>query len=201
MSLRRLLPLALAAAATPGCAWLLGHAEPPQPRDPVRPVPVTIAAVAGPLTLEATWLGPGERVVTARNLVGRAARVVNPYGEDTFRIRLVARASGADPVVLLPERATLGDAAGPPRRARTLAAFRARWPAWAVTSDEQDADRQAAMAHVLDTLLVERGVPAGRETAGILAFAAFRPVGRLVLTVPHRVGLRTHEATLAWEGL
>lgn len=196
--------LAIAAALMPllagtGCAWLLGHYQLPQPRDPVRPLPATVHAVVGPLTLEGTWLGPGERLVTATRPWGAADRVVNPYGEDTFRIRLLARA-GAEAVVLLPARATLADAAGTSRSARTLADFRARWPGWAVTADEQDADRRAAYEHVLDTLLVEREVPAGQETTGIVAFPAFQPSGRLTLTLPCGVGLRAQSATLSWEG-
>ena len=195
---RLLLVLAPLSAST-GCAWLLGHTDLPRPRDPVAPIPATARTVAGPLTLEATWLGPGARIVTATRPWGTAARVVNPYGADTFRIRLVARA-GAEPVVLLPDRATLADGAGARHPARTLADFRARWPAWPVTTDEEDFDRRAAYAHVLDTLLVEREVPAGRETTGILAFPAFPGKGRIVLTLPHRLGFRLHAATLTWEG-
>ncbi len=194
----RLVALAAALANT-GCAWLIGHYEVPQPRDPVGPLPATVHATVGPLTLTGTWLGPGERIVTAKRPWGAAARVVNPYGADTFRVRLVARAT-AEAVVLLPQRATLADAAGTSRQARTLADFRARWPGWAVTVDDEDADRRAAYEHVLDTLLVEREVPAGQETTGIVAFPAFAPAGRLTLTLPCRVGLRRQVATLSWEG-
>ena len=198
-ALARLLLLAAALPATSGCAWLLGHSDVPQPRDPVAPMPAVARTVAGPLALEATWLGPGARIVTARRPWGTADRVVNPYGADTFRVRLVARATG-EAAVLLPQRATLSDPLGPPRVARTLPDFRARWPAWAVASDDEDADRRAAYEHVLDTLLVEREVPAGAETTGILAFPAFPAAGRVELRLPYRVGLKGHVATLIWEG-
>lgn len=198
MTLARAL-LVCAAASSSGCAWLLGHRDVPQPRDPVRPLPATVRATAGPLALEGTWLGPGARIVTATRPWGAADRVVNPYGADTFRIRLVARATG-EPVDLLPQRATLADARGTVKPARTLADFRARWPGWAVTTDEEDADRKAAYEHVLDTLLVEREVPAGGETTGIVAFPAFPAAGRITLTLPCRVAMKPLVATLAWEG-
>lgn len=182
-----------------GCAWLLGHAEVPQPRDPVAPVPAIARTTAGPLALEAAWLGPGARIVTAKRPWGTAARVVNPYGADSFRIRVTARAAG-EPAVLLPHRATLGDGLGPAKAARTLADFRARWPAWAVSSDEEDADRRAAYEHLLDTLLVEREVPAGAETTGIVAFPAFAAAGKVVLSLPYRVDRRDGVATFTWEG-
>lgn len=198
------LATALAAALiTPlgGCAWLLGHAEAPQPRDPVRPLPATVRAAGGPLALTATWLGVGERVVTARNVWGRVGRVVNAFGEDTFRVRVELRATGPEPVVVLPERATLADEAGPPRPARTLAAFRARWPGWAVTNDEQEADRKAAYEHVLGLLLIEREIAPGAETSGIVAFPAFAAKRKLVMRLPYRVGFKPHEAVATWEGL
>jgi hypothetical protein len=184
-----------------GCAWLFGHAEVPQPRDPVRPRLPIAKAQAAPLEVSAEWIGLGDRIVTARNPWGRAARVVNAFGEDSFQVRVTARAAGTEPVVLLPEKATIADDGGTPRKARTLNEFRARWPGWPVETDEQESDRKAAYEHVLGLLLIEREVQPGMETAGVLAFPAFTPRHRLILTFPYRVGFKGSELKLAWEGL
>lgn len=199
--MRRLALFMVSTAQLQGCAWLLGHAEVPQPRDPVRPLPATTRAAAPPLAITAEWLGVGERIVTAKNPWGRAARVVNPFGEDTFRIRITALATGPEPVVLLPAKATLVDDGGTPRAARTLDAFRVRWPGWAVENDDEEADRKAAYDHILGLLLIEREVQPGAETAGIVAFPAFTPRRRLLLTFPYRIGFKPGELRLTWEGL
>lgn len=199
--MRRLALFLFSIAQLQGCAWLLGHAEVPQPRDPVRPLPLIAKAQAAPLAVSAEWLGLGDRIVTARNPWGRAARVVNAFGEDSFQIRVDVRATGTEPVVLLPEMATVADDGGTPRKARTLAAFRARWPGWPVETDEQEADRKAAYEHVLGLLLIEREVQPGSQTTGVLAFPAFTPRRKLILTFPYRVGFKGGELKLIWEGL
>ena len=196
-SLALLAPLFLSS----GCAWLFGHGELPQPRDPVRPVPAQARATAGPLAMEATWLGVGERIVTARNVWGRAARMVNPFGADTYRVRITLRATGPEPVVILPERATLADDAGHERPARTLADYRARWPGWAAVSDAEDADRRAAYEHLLGVVLIAREVGSAEDVVGEIGFPAFPPVRKLTLRLPYERGFKPGAVTATWEGL
>lgn len=151
--------------------------------------------------MEATWLGVGERIVTTRNAFGRAARVVNAYGEDSFVISVIIRPTGANVVALLPERATLGDEGDKPVRARTLTDYRSRWPGWAVASEAEEADRIAAYNHILDTLLIERTLPMGTVVTGRLAFPTFAARRKLTLTLPYRDGIRIGAIAVTWEGL
>jgi hypothetical protein len=155
-------------------------------------------AQEGPLKLEVTFQGVGERIVTATNVVGRIARVVNPYGEDTFVFRVVATNSGNESLVLLPQKATLSLGQGTPERARGLDDYRKRWPTWAVTSNQEGEDQAAAYAHVLGTLLLERQVPPGGSTEGRLAFPVRPAREALTLKLPYALGRKEKEAVLRW---
>lgn len=190
--------LALSALSSSGCAWLLGQGEVPQPAAPVRVAERAQAAQAGPLKLEVSFLGVGDRIATATNLVGRVARAVNPYGEDTFVFRLTAANSGDEPVVLLPQKATLAYGEGTVEHARTLDDYRKRWPAWAVTNDQEGEDQAAAYANVLGSLLIERQVPPGDSTEGRLAFPAHPAKDALTLRLPCAIGRKELVATLRW---
>jgi hypothetical protein len=181
-----------------GCTWLLGHGDVPQPRSPVQVAEAQQTAVVDGLRLEARLLGVGERIVTARNAFGRVGRVVNPYGEDVFVFQVRAVNAGADPVVLLPHQATLSVGTGDPVNALTLDAYRRRWPAWPVTNDQQGEDQSAAYAHVLQTLLLERQVPAGEATEGRLAFPVRPAREALTLKLPVRFMRETRLLTLRW---
>jgi hypothetical protein len=126
--------------------------------------------------------------------------VVNPYGEDTLVFELSARNAGPEGLVLLPQQATLAVGADKSRKARTLDDYRKRWPAWAAVGAEQLADRDFAYHAVLETLLIERLVPAGGEAKGRLAF----PTGvvlsgaEMALALPYRVARHEAVATLRW---
>jgi hypothetical protein len=181
-----------------GCTWLLGHGDVPQPRSPVQVAEAQQAAVVGGLRLEARLLGVGERIVTARNAFGRVGRVVNPYGEDVFVFQVRAVNEGTDPVVLLPHQATLSVGTGDPVSALTLDAYRRRWPAWPVTNNQEGEDQAAAYAHVLQTLLLERQVPAGETTEGRLAFPVRPAREALTLKLPVRFMRETRVLTLRW---
>lgn len=190
--------LALSALTSSGCAWLLGQGEVPQPASPVRVAEPAQALHAGPLKLAVRFMGVGDRIVTATNMVGRVARVVDPYGEDTFVFRLTATNTGDEPVVLLPQKATLAYGEGTVVHARTLDDYRRRWPAWAVTNDQEGEDQAAAYANVLGSLLIERQVPPGESTEGRLAFPVHPAKGALTLSVPYALGRKELSATLRW---
>lgn len=181
-----------------GCTWLLGHGDVPQPRSPVVVAEAQQTTVVGGLRLEARLLGVGERIVTARNAFGRVGRVVNPYGEDVFVFQVRAVNEGAEPVVLLPQQATLSVGTGDPVSALTLEAYRKRWPAWPVTNDQEGTDQSAAYTHVLQTLLLERQVPAGESTEGRLAFPVRPAREALTLKLPVRFMRETRVLTLRW---
>jgi hypothetical protein len=193
--------LAVLVATSPlsGCAWLIGHAEVPQPRSPLEVASPVQTVRLGGLTLEARFAGVGDRRETARNWLGRLARVVNPYGEDTWLFEIAATNGGAEDVVLLPRDATLVQDGGEPRRARTLDDYRRRWPTWAIEGDEQAHDRHAAYGAVLDSILLERHLAPGGRAAGRLAFPGGRGAGSLTLQLPVLLGTRRETARWRWE--
>ena len=187
-----------AASALNGCAWLLGHGDLPQPPEPVRVSEPVQTLSQGPLAATGRFLGVGERIVTARNALGRIGRVVNPYGEDTFVFRLRLENRGGEPLVLLPEAATLALGEGRVEAARTLDDYRKRWPTWAVTNDQQGHDQNAAYTFVLDSLLIERVLPPGEAVEGRLAFPAGPVSAGLTLRLPYRMGREAHALTMTW---
>jgi hypothetical protein len=195
---KALVPSLVLGLSLGGCTWLLGHGDVPQPRSPVAVAEPQQTAVVGGLRVEARLLGVGERIVTSRNAFGRVGRVVNPYGEDVLVFLVRAVNEGADPVVLLPQQATLSVGTGEPVPALTLDAYRRRWPAWPVTNDREGEDQAAAYAHVLQTLLLERQVPPGEVTEGRLAFPLRPAREALTLKLPVRFMRETRVPTLRW---
>lgn len=193
--------IALVLATTPGlggCAWLLGHGDLPQPRSPVRPQDPRVSVTEGALAAQCEFLGLGERLVTATNAFGRLSRVVNPYGEDTFvfQVRIENRGQGA--IVVLPAGARLDVGAESPLEPRTLDAYRTRWPSWAVTNEREGEDQGRAYTHVLQTLLLERQVPAGESTEGRLAFPVAPVRDTFKLTLPYRQAQASRTLTFRW---
>lgn len=198
--MRFLLALALAATLPlGGCTWLLGHGDLPQPRSPVVVAEPLQVVTEDALRLEARFAGVGERIVTARNAFGRIGRVVNPYGEDVFVFWLRAQNQGSEPVVLLPHQATLSVGTGDPVPALTLADYRLRWPAWPVTNNQEGEDQTAAYTHVLQTILLERQVPAGEATEGRLAFPVRPARAALTLRLPVRFTRSARVVSLEWQ--
>ncbi|MFP5503274.1 MAG: hypothetical protein ACLGIN_12370, partial [Candidatus Sericytochromatia bacterium] len=168
----RLVPALFLLAVMPlgGCAWLLGHGEPPQPEAPFFVEAAVAEAGAGGLAVSATFEGVGKRLVSERNWAGRAGTVVNPYGADSLVFSLTLANEGPEALVLLPQAATLALGDRPPLPARTLDDYRARWPLWAVRDTRDRDHRQAAYAHLLETLLIERRLRPGDRVVGAIAF-------------------------------
>lgn len=190
----------LAMLGLPGCAWLLGHDRLPVPvAREVPDVPLQ-RFQSDHLTATFAWDGPGALMATAYHPWGRVSRAVNPYGNDVWCIRVrLERVAGDVPVILLPERATLQMGIEKPLAALNLTDFRRKWPKWAVSNDEEAADRQVAYAHILDTLLIERQILPGSSVEGILAFVRRAPRDTARLTLPYRAGPHTFQATAHWE--
>jgi hypothetical protein len=183
-----------------GCAWMMGHDVLPQAPQPFHVRPEKVSAHLGQLLGDARFLGPGERVATERNAVGRVARAVNPYGDDAlvFMVDLV----NADdrPASVEPSKARLtAELPVVTRNALQLDDFRHRWPTWAVDGPEQSADRGAAIGYVLDTLLLDRLIEGGARTSGRVAFALTPATERLVLTLPAKTGDAAGTLTFNWE--
>ena len=200
--MRRLLgAIALVLASTSalgGCAWLLGHGDLPQPRSPVRPQNPRVSVTEGTVAAQCEFLGLGERLATAHNAFGRLSRVVNPYGEDTFvfRVRIENRGQGA--IVVYPAAARLDVGAEAPLEARTLEAYRSRWPAWAVTNEREGEDQLRAYTHILQTMLIERQIPAGESSEGRLAFPVAPVRDTFQLTLPYRQAQASRTLTFRW---
>lgn len=197
----RALALVLAPAGLTGCAWLLGHAEPPVPPAPFVPATARARASQGPLAAEARFLGAGRPLVLSRNLLGRAERVSNPLGADSFVFELSVTNRGPAPLVVLPQLATLALGDREPSLARTLDDYRRRWPAWAAGGATERADQAASYGHVLARLLLERRVGPGATAAGALAFPARGGPGALTLRLPYQAGGASPRRWLAfrWE--
>lgn len=199
---RLLAALLLALAPLDGCAYLFGYADVPSPAEPVHVLRPVVDHQFGPLGVEARFVGVGERLVSARNLWGRAGRVVDVYGADSlvFALRLENRSADAD-LIVLPQHATLAFGQGPARASRTLDDYRKRWPAWAAVSDEEKADQQFAYQTLLDTLLIERYLGPGKRLLGEIAFPLqpLPPAGAaMTLTLPFRIGLEDQTASFQW---
>lgn len=195
--LRRSLAL-LALLPLGGCTWLFGYGTPPQPAPPLRLAADTQQANVGPLRLSVRCTGAGERQVSARNLFGRAARVVDPYGEDVLVFEVTAANTGSDPLFLDAPSATLTLADGHALKPLTLDDYRDRWPTWPIVGADEAADQRFAYQRVLDTLLLARMVPPGETARGRMAFA--NAVGPLPMTLrmPYRLGLASAAVTLTW---
>jgi hypothetical protein len=185
-----------ALASTSGCAWLIGEGELPQPEQPVR-LGVPVLPLAGGLAGTATFLGVGDRTVTATNWFGRIGRVVNAYGEDTFVFELHATNTLMEAVVLEPSKATLSYGAETVH-ARSLDDYRRRWPTWAVTTPDEGHDQQAAYQAVLNTLLLDRQLAPGETTSGRLAFPKRAVTEGLTLALPYIVGRQRRSLSLWW---
>jgi hypothetical protein len=199
--LRRLLAAALMASLLPlgGCAWLLGYSEVPQPASPVRVTAPLAMATNGRVRLTAHFLGVGERMVSEHNLWGRAARVVDPYGEDSFVIDVMLDNQGHDDLVVQPQAATLQIGTAAPLKTRSLDDYRKRWPTWPVSTQDEGTDQAFAYKQVLDTLLLERLVHAGESVNGRLAFPAEHGSGPMSLKLPYKVGGDRKEVVAVWE--
>ena len=74
----RVLAGALAAASLTlgGCAWLIGEGAVPQPEPPLRVAVSAQPLTGGALSGAMTYLGVGDRIETAKNLVGRVGRAL-----------------------------------------------------------------------------------------------------------------------------
>jgi hypothetical protein len=201
--MRRLLTalVLLGVAMTPGCAWLVGHDSLPDLPAPFTLENKTVSRASGGVRVEGTFLGVGERIVTARNMIGRIARVANPYGEDSLVFRLEVENDNKDPVILLPHQATLSIDGGAGRPARTLADYRKRWPSWAVTSDDEGEDQGAAYRHVVDTLLIERIVRSRQRADGRVAFPRVVAKSTVTMTLPLQEGFVKRNLELTWKVL
>ena len=190
--------LLLATMPLGGCAWLIGHGEPPQPEAPFFTEAAGVEARVGDLTVEATFEGVGKRLVSERNWAGRAGTVVNPYGADSLVFTLSLANEGQEPLVLLPQAAPLAFGDRPPLPARTLDDYRARWPLWAVRDTSERDHRQAAYAHLLETLLIERRLKAGDRVVGAIAFPTAPARDPMVLVLPFEQGSARRHVTLTW---
>lgn len=199
MSRHILLALVAAASTLGGCAWLMGYDQLPQPSAPFRVARATLTTHVDDLGADARFLGPGERIATDHTVLGRVARAVNPYGEDSLVFDLTLTNAGSVPAAVLPSQAQLAADGAKAMPARTLDEFRRRWPTWAVEGPEQTTDRAAAMGFVMDTLLLDRQVMPNASARGRLAFALQRPVRKLSLTVPVRVGEHNSALAFTWE--
>lgn len=195
--MRRLLPLLLV-TATSGCSWLVGYDVLPQLPSPVR-LRATAADKLPGLAVDVTALGIGDRVPTEKNMWGRTARAVNPYGEDTLVFRASLVNAGDRPAFLTPSRATLSADGEAPRPARTLDDYRRRWPTWAVDGHDQEADRAAAIGYVLDTMLVDRMLSPDGRVEGRLAFALPHVTRKLDLVLPVRTADTSKDLHFVWE--
>jgi hypothetical protein len=178
----------MALTLSSGCTWLLGQGELPQPQALVRVANMRADYALQGLHVAADFLGAGERVVTSRNVWGRVARLVNPFGEGTlvFKVRMDNQTQAS--LIVYPQRATLTLGAGAEVPSLGLADYRKRWPVWPVETAEQSTDQQAAYDFVLNSLLIQRIVAPGLATEGRLAFLAVSGPGELSLKLPYRLG-------------
>jgi len=182
-----------------GCAWLLGHDRLPITTARETPEVVDRDYVDNSVAMVFSWLGPGQLQPAAYHPWGRVARAVNPYGPDVWCIQAqVKRITERRAPIFLPERATLRTGSGRVLSALTLSDFRRRWPQWALTSDEQAADRQTAYTHILNTLWIERQVLPGHVQDGLLVFPR-GPLGdSAIVEFPYRESQQLLTATAAW---
>ncbi|HEY9722346.1 MAG TPA: hypothetical protein V6D47_10045 [Oscillatoriaceae cyanobacterium] len=194
---KRLLAL-LALLPLGGCTWLFGYGTLPQPEPPLRVAADTQQARSGPLQLSVRFRGAGEREISARNLWGRAARAVDPYGEDVLVFEVTAANTGTDPLILNAPAATLTLANGQVYKPLTLDDYRDRWPTWPIVGADEAADQHFAYQAVLTTILLQRMVPPGQSAAGRLAFAGVTGAMPMSLRVPFSVGLENETVTLDW---
>jgi hypothetical protein len=196
---RLTLSVALVGGLLSGCSWLLGYDRLPVTAARETPEVVEQAYVDNCVTMAFSWLGPGQLQPAAYHPWGRVARAVNPYGPDVWCIQArVQRIAESKAPIFLPERATLRTGSGRVLSALTLSDFRRRWPQWALTSDEQAADRQTAYAYILDTLWIERQVLPGDVQEGFLVFPR-GPLGEsATLEFPYRESQQLLTATAAW---
>lgn len=190
--------LAVLAISTSGCAWLVGLDRLPQPVPPFQAVEPARELRTADLHVKARYLGVGERVVTATTPLGRIARAVNPYGEDSLVFQVLVMNPTDHVALVIPTEATLEGPNGR-KAARTLDDFRRRWPSWAVENPDHEADRAAALEHVLQTVLLDRLVPPNGETEGRIAFPAYRPGDDMTLKLPIKTEGRRTVLSLRWE--
>jgi hypothetical protein len=183
----------------PGCAWLMGQDHLDQPLPPFRAVEAQSQTRLEPgVLVRATYRGVGERIVVAATPLGRIARVVNPFGEDSLVVELDVTNASTEPITVLASAAKLSGPGGE-RRVRSLDDYRKRWPSWAVENQEQEGDRLAAMDFVLEHLLGDRLVEPDKSLTGRLAFPLFRPGDALFLSLPLRMAGTRRNVELKWD--
>ena len=154
--------------------------------------------VDGSLRAKADFQGVGERIVTARNLLGRLGRVVNPYGEDTFVINLHVENAGPGPVVLLVGEARL-DFSAPawcsnPAPSMTTAGA-GRPGRWRMPARAPIRPRPIPMCR---RRLLERLVPAGEKVEGRLAFPVKPAQAEIELLLPYRSSEKKGALRFRW---
>jgi len=123
---------------------------------------------------------------------------VNPYGEDSLVFHVLLMNPTDHVALVTPTEATLEGPSGS-KPARTLDDFRRRWPSWAVESPDQDADRNAAIEALLQSILLDRIVPPNGETEGRIAFPAYRPGDHMTLHLPLKADGRRQVLDFSWE--
>lgn len=191
--------LACSLLLLPGCAWLIGQDHLSQPLPPFRAVEAQREVRVAPgVSVKATYQGVGERIVVATTPLGRIARAVNPFGEDTLVVDLDVTNASREPITVLASAAKLSGPGGE-RRVRSLDDYRKRWPTWAVENDEQERDRSAAMDFVLEHLMGDRLVEPDKTANGRLAFPVFRAGASLTLTLPLRLAGARRGVELTWD--
>jgi hypothetical protein len=192
--------LLIALALAPGCTWLMGQDMLPHTLLAFRVRQEKVTSKLGDLVADASLLGVGERIATERNGVGRVARAVNAYGDDTLVFDIGLMNAGEGPASVEPSKAKLtASLPSVTRAARTLDDFRQRWPTWAVDGAEQGADRTAAIGFVLDTLLLDRLIEGGARTQGRVVFPITMATERLELTLPAKTADHAGALTFVWE--
>lgn len=180
-----------------GCAALIGPREAPQAPLPFHPREATLSTALPALRATATLVGPGQRVVAARNLLGGVTRVVNPFGARNLVVALELSAAGG--ALLKPADARLSYDGQAPLAPLGLDQLRRRWPTWAIRNEEEAADQRLAYEQVLDRLLMERRLAPAESTKGVLVFP-LRPLRqRLSLSWPTLAGGVPGTLRFEWE--
>lgn len=153
-----------------GCSLGMQY-EPPQPSRLLvfRPAAATASLLGAAAT--ASYLGPGERIATARSVLGNVTRMVDPYGEDQIVFQVTVDSATDSLLVVHPTRATLSV----PHEvvaARTLHDYRKAWPTYPIADQDMAADQALAFAYILQTILLDQQVAQGDSASGRLAFPA-----------------------------
>ncbi|MDB5097254.1 MAG: hypothetical protein JWM80_1675 [Cyanobacteria bacterium RYN_339] len=195
--MKRACMAALAATTLNGCAWMLGLDHLPQPLPPFQAVEAERDLRTPDLHVKARYLGLGERIVTATTPLGRIARAVNPYGEDSLVFHVTVMNPTDHIALVIPGEATLEGPSGR-KAARTLDDFRRRWPSWAIETPDHDVDRSAALEAILQTILLDRLVQPNHEVEGRIAFPAYRPGTEMTLKLPVKIEGRRGALALTW---